>query len=51
MTPLVVGGEEEEEEEEDPTINALLTNFLLSSDAEIFVPKHRPSMRIGAQTC
>ncbi len=30
-----------------PTNNAPLTNFLLSSDAEIFVDKHRPSMQIG----
>ncbi len=32
-----------------PTNNATLTNFLLSSDAEIFVNKHRPSMQIGAK--
>ncbi len=31
---------------EDPTNNALLMNFLLSSDAEIFVNKHRLSMQI-----
>ncbi len=34
-----------------PTDDALLINFLLGSDAEIFVNKHRLSMRIGAQTC
>ena len=33
----------------DPTNNALLINFLLSSDAEIFVTKHRLSIQIGAK--
>ncbi len=34
-----------------PTNNALLINFLLSSDAEIFVTNHRLSTHVGAQTC
>ncbi len=34
----------------NPTNNALLINFLLSSDAEIFVDKHRLSMQIGAES-
>ncbi len=37
-----------------PTNKTLLINFLLSSDAEIFVNKHRLSIRIGverAETC
>ncbi len=34
-----------------PTNKALLIDFLLSSDAEIFVTKHRLSIQIGAQTC
>ncbi len=33
----------------NPTNNALLINFLLSSDAEIFVSKHRLSIQIGAK--
>ncbi len=32
-----------------PTNNALLINFLLSSDEEIFVNKHRLGMQIGAK--
>ncbi len=32
-----------------PTNNALLTNFLLSSDAGIFAANHRLSMQIGAK--
>ena len=32
-----------------PANNALLINFLLSSDAEFFVDNHRLSMRIGAK--
>ena len=35
----------------NPTNNALLINFFPSSDAEIFVDKHRLSMPIGTQTC
>ncbi len=36
----------------NPTDNdALLISFRLSSDARIFVGKHRPSLRIGRQTC
>ena len=34
-----------------PTNNAISINFRLSSDAEIFVNKHRPSMQIGAEKC
>ncbi len=34
-----------------PTNNALSTKFLLSSDAEIVVDKHRLSMQVGTQTC
>ncbi len=33
----------------DPTNNSLLTNFWLSSDAEIFVINRRPSMQVGAE--
>ncbi len=32
-----------------PTNSALLVNFRLSSDAEIFVNKHRLSMQVGAE--
>ena len=32
-----------------PTNNALLMSFRLSSDAELFVDKRRPSIRIGAK--
>ncbi len=32
----------------NPTNNALSTSFLLSSDAESFVNKHRLSLQIGA---
>ncbi len=35
-----------------PTSNkSHLIDFFLSSDAEIFVNKHGPSMQVGAQTC
>ena len=34
-----------------PTNKALLINFLLSSDAEIFVDKRRLSMQIDAKAC
>ncbi len=34
-----------------PTNNALLINFLPSSDAEILFNNHRPSIRVGAKTC
>ncbi len=34
---------------QNPTNNALLINFWLSSDARIFVNKHRPSIQIGAK--
>ena len=34
-----------------PTNNALLINFLLSSDAEVLFNKLRPSIRVGTQTC
>ncbi len=34
-----------------PTNNALLLNFRLSSDAEIFVAKHRPEHTDQRQTC
>ncbi len=38
-------------EEMHPTGNALLINFLLSSDADVLISNRRPSMQIGAQTC
>ncbi len=34
-----------------PTNNALLINFRLSSDAQIFVAKRQLSIQIGAKTC
>ncbi len=34
-----------------PTNNALVLNFLLSSEAEIFVDERRPSTQVGAKTC
>ena len=34
-----------------PTNNALSINFLLSSDAEIFVTNHRLGIQVGTKTC
>ncbi len=31
--------------------NSLLTDFGLSSDVEVFVTNHRPSMQVGDETC
>ncbi len=39
----------EKRKKKNPTNNALLINFLLSSDAEIFVTEHRLSMQIRCQ--
>ena len=39
------------ESRKDPANNALLANFRLSSEPEIFVDKYRLSTQIGTKTC